>query len=908
MRKLILWSQNHPWTVVVLMAVITLLALLKIPSVRVDASAEGMMKLNDPNQDFYKETLEKFGTDNITIIYVEDDALFTPEKLKALDDLHYALEELPGVAKVESLFTVTNFKGEDGGLSTAPLVDSLPETIEEAEAIRIDALRNPVLINNVISKDGRVTALNLFVDGDPDDPDYNTDFSNAVDAKVAEFESQFGRIFQLGNSYTKRMISGSIMGDQLRLVPFSLFVLLGTLIITMRMKSAAILPMITAGTSVLWTMGFMGLFNVPLNILTAIVPSLIIVIGSTEDMHMLSEYMEGLEHEGNKPSALRYMANKCGTAVMLTALTTFLGFLSITLNNILILKQFGIVASFGLFVNPLITVMVAPVYLHFFGAKQARPHEDKESKVARIMVFFANRIIHLIHGHKWKVFSMIFGGAILISLFTVNVKVDNDLLGFFKKTSDIRGRSDLMHEKLCGAQPFYIRITGPAEDAFLAPKALGAVKAVQDFMDASHRWDKTTSLPDYVAMIHCEMNNGDETFRKIPDNADLIPQYLLFLQRSEIERFVTPDYAEMNILVRHNISSSYKLKTALTELRAYIDQTLPPGFTAVFTGENILVNDAADSMATGQAQSLSLLLIIIFIIMSALFVNFKAGFLALIPNIFPIMLFFGIMGIFGITLNTGTAMVAAIAIGIAVDDTIHLMTRYHAEMKRLQCQMEAMEVCIRSEIQPVISTSVALALGFAVVCFSSFVPVINFGFLSALVMIFALTGDMFLTPILLSSTQLITLWDLVGLSLNDEVVEKSPLFRGLKKWQIKKLILLGEIREAAAGVRAVTAGEQGSSMFLLLEGAVRIEAEGRQIAVLNPGDIFGEIALVNPGPRSADVVAIDPLKYIEISWQSLQNMQNRFPRLAGKVFLNLAAVLGNRLVQTDKLLIAAQRG
>jgi predicted RND superfamily exporter protein len=519
--------------------------------------------------------------------------------------------------------------------------------------------------------------------------------------------------------------------------------------------------------------------------------------------------------------------------------------------------------------------------------------------------YFSNCVIHLIHGHKWRIFSLIFGAAILISLFTINVKVDNDLLGFFKKTSDIRGRSRLLHETLCGAQPFYIRISAEESDTFMQPGPLASLRAIQTFMDDSKHFDKTTSLADYIAMIHCEMNQGDESFRKIPDDAALIPQYLLFLQRSEIERFVTPDFSEVNLLVRHNISSSHALKAALRELREFIQATLPADMQFAFTGENILVNKAADSMATGQAQSLSLLLVIIFIIMSTLFLNVKAGFLALVPNMFPIMLFFGIMGIFGIALNTGTAMVAAIAIGIAVDDTIHFMTRYHVEMKRLQCQDEAMRVCIRSEIQPAFSTSLALGLGFLVVCFSSFVPVINFGALSAMVMLFAFLGDMFLTPILLSSTQLITLWDLVALSLNADVVHHSPLFKGMKKGQIKRIILLGDVREAAAGVRAVTAGEPGSSMFLLLEGTVKVEAQGKEIVQLSPGEIFGEIALVNPGPRSADVVALEPLKYIEISWQGLQNMQKRFPRLAGKVFLNLAAILGDRLVQTDKKLIEA---
>ncbi len=907
MRKFMVWSQNHPWLVITIVLVITALAGTKIPSVRVDASAEGMMMMGDPEQDYYAETLEKFGTDNITVVYVEDDELFSPDKMTALDDLAFALEELNGVDKVESLFTVTNFKGEDGSLSTAPLVDWLPETQDEADQIKADALRNPVLVNNVVSPDGRVTAINLFVGGDPDDPEYNTKFSRAVDEKIQELGGMFDRVFQLGNSYTKRLISENIMGDQVRLVPFSALVLLGTLLIMMRTPSAPILPVITAGTSVLWTIGFMGAFDIPLNILTVIVPSLIIVIGSTEDMHLLSEYMEGLEHKGFKNAALHYMATKTGTAVMLTAMTTFLGFLSISLNQIVILKQFGIVASFGLLVNPILTCMIAPVYLRLFGAKKPKEKTAKVSAIDKLINFLGERIITLIHGKKWTVFTVIFGTAVVLSLFTFNVKVDNDLLGFFKPSSDIRVRSDILHENICGAQPFYIRINGYNPDTFKNPDNLKIVYDIQQFMDEKGWFDKTISLADYMSMIHCEMNDGKEEFRKIPENAGLIPQYLLFLNRDEIERFVTPDYSEVNILVRHNMSSSYELKQALGELRTFMDETVPPQFHVGLTGENILVNKAADSMATGQALSLSLLLVIIFVLMSLLFLNFKAGFLSLIPNIFPIMLFFGIMGIFDIALNTGTAMVAAIAIGIAVDDTIHFMTRYHKEMKQLQCQSAAMEICIRSEIKPVFSTSIALALGFSVVCMSSFIPVINFGFLSALVMLFALLGDMFLTPILLSSTQLITLWDMVALSLNTDVVEKSPLFKGMKKGQVKKIVLLGDIHEAETGVKAVTAGEDGSSMFLLLEGSVDVQAEGKTIASLRPGDIFGEIALVNPGPRSADVVATEPLKYIEISWQSLQNMQKRFPRLAGKIFLNLAAVLGDRLVQTDKKLIEATR-
>ena len=266
------------------------------------------------------------------------------------------------------------------------------------------------------------------------------------------------------------------------------------------------------------------------------------------------------------------------------------------------------------------------------------------------------------------------------------------------------------------------------------------------------------------------------------------------------------------------------------------------------------------------------------------------------------------MGIFDIPLNTGTAMVAAIAIGIAVDDTIHFMARYNEEMRRLQNQNLAMEVCLRSEIRPVLATSIALSLGFAILGFSHFVPVIYFGLLSALVMLFALLGDLFITPILLSSTQLITLWDMLGLKLKKAVIFHSPLFRDMKAWQIKKIVLLGKVVEKKQNEPAVVQGEPGSSMFLILEGEARVVSRDKngqevKLATLKPGEIFGEIALIKPGPSSADVLASTDLKYLEIDWNALQRIQKIYPRIASRLFLNLSRILGQRLLMTNKKLM-----
>ncbi len=913
MRRLMLWSQEHPWLVVVIAAVITVFSLYSARNLKLDVSTEGMMIEGDPAIAYYHDTLEKFGTDNITVVYVRDKNLFTPEKLEKLEKLLFSLQDIPGVSKAESLFSVTNFKSAGGFLETNPLMDMPPATIEEARRIREDALRNPSLADNLISKDGTTTAINLYADVDRNDREFHVRFSRQVDSVIASHRSEFDEMFQFGMSYARRLISENILGDQISLVPLATLALLLTLVITMRSFSGAAMPLVTAGISVIWTAGFMSLMHIPVNVLTVIVPSLIIVIGSTEDIHMLSEYVEGMhESKGLKDEAIRYMAGKVGVAVLFTSVTTFLGFLSIVVNQITILKQFGIVASFGLFVNPLVTFTVGPVFLHFFGPRkigQIQGVETKSNFIDRLFIALEKKILNAITVHKRAVLTSLLCGAVIIGLFLVRVQVDNDFLGYFKKSSDIRGRSNILHDNLSGAQTFFIRITSGFPDTFKQPENLSQVAAIQQYVAGKGLFDKTQSLTDQIALIHREMNNGDPAYYRIPDSAALVAQYLLLVHRDDISRFANADFSEINILVRHNISSSHELSAALNDLERHLQKTLNPFLKFGFTGENILINKAADTMAIGQVQSLSLVLALVFICMTILFVNLKAGALSLIPNIFPIVINFGIMGLFGVPLNTGTAMVAAIAIGIAVDDTIHLMTRYNKEMRLLQDQHKAVEVCMRAEIRPVVSTSVALTLGFVFLGFSNFVPVIYFGLLSAAVMIFAVIGDLLVTPILLSSTQLITLWDMMGLRLQEAVIRGSKFFEGLRPWQIKKVVLLGRLRETGAQELAVREGDKGASMYLLLEGQAEVigrEAKtGREImfAQLNPGDIFGEIALVEPGPRSADVKAVQSIKYLEIDWEGLKRIQKIYPRIGGRLFLNLSRILGQRLVHTDKLLL-----
>lgn len=901
------WSRDHPLTVVVMVSLVSVFFAYHARHIHLDASTRAMTIEDPASQGVYDRTLDVFGSDNITIVYIKDPQLFTPGVLSAIEEVFYALQDIPGVLRVDGLFNATNFKGDNGTLVTSPLLDWVPQDPSELLQVRADALRNPLLNQTQITPDGTGIAITVTVDPHPQAADFDIQIANQIDQVIAPLKQKVEQVFQVGTPMIRRLLSQTIQADQWRVGPLFFAVLFLALIIGIRTFNGAFLPMVTGGLSILWTLGFMSMFGIPINMLTWIVPYLVFILGSTEDMHILSEYKIGIEHHQNRQQAIAYMAEKTGLAILLTGLTTFLGFLSIVLNEITLLRQFSLAAAFALFVNPLITLTVAPVYLRFFGQQRgaATPADSTVDSVSSGLVpRLANGLIYLVTRHRWIILGLLLLVTPLMVLGIFSLKVDNDLVGYFTKNSDLRVRSQQLHDELSGMQNFFIVLQATDDGAFKAPQHMQTIFEIQQRIQNIGLFDSSLSLADHVALINREMTDGDNKSYRIPDQRELIAQFLLLFSRDDLERYVSADFRQTNIHVRHNLSSSYDLKQALRVLREHLDPLIGKDLSYQITGEGILFNQAADTLATGQVWSLSLILVLIFVVMSILFVRLKAGLLALVPNIIPILCLFGIMGLTGVPLNPGTAMIAACAIGIAVDDTVHLYVRYHHEMRRLNDQMQAVMATIRGDLRPVLTTSVALAMGFSILILSDLIPTIQYGLLSAVVMLLAFISDVLITPILLSTSKLITVWDLLGLNLTENVIARSDLFRQMTRMQIKKVILLGHILSVDANAFIIRQGERGRTMYLILEGSVKVEyiaPEGRRVALEQfvEGDIFGEIALVNEVERTANVIATQPTRLLTIDWESLERVRKIYPRLSARLFLNLSRILGTRLAIID---------
>jgi hypothetical protein len=363
--------------------------------------------------------------------------------------------------------------------------------------------------------------------------------------------------------------------------------------------------------------------------------------------------------------------------------------------------------------------------------------------------------------------------------------------------------------------------------------------------------------------------------------------------------------------VRTNLSGSRAVEETLSRVREFVATRFPADVAARLTGTLVLLTGTTSDIIADQVKSLALALGVIFVVMAFMFLSTKIGVLAILPNVLPVLLFYGVMGWAGIELNFGTSLIAAISLGIAVDATIHYMARLNRELAGETDQRAAIQRALETVGVPIVFTTVALLLGFLTFAFSSFVPIQSFGVLSSITLAASLGTNLLLLPSLLATTKIITLWDLVGVKLGRAVVRTIPLFAGLRPTQARVVVLMGELRRYRAGETIVRQGDQGDEMFVILQGETAVfvaEHERRQkVSAFYRGDVFGEMSLVRHAERSADVVAVDDVEVLAVSERFLERLRRRYPRIAARLFMNLTRIVSDRLERMNTQLLTRAR-
>jgi predicted RND superfamily exporter protein len=427
---------------------------------------------------------------------------------------------------------------------------------------------------------------------------------------------------------------------------------------------------------------------------------------------------------------------------MLTFITTVIGFLSIYLNKVVVLKEFALVSSFGLLANFIVTIILVPNLLYLFEKERKNQLEYKK------FVDFVRKILLFVDGKKIVFVVALF--AVVFALFIPNLKVDNNMLNYFKNSSVVKKRAEIFKKYTHGINTFYIIVKAPKNRAFKKYKYVQALWKIEEFIKNNTKFNYALSVADNLAWLNKQMHYGSDKYFKVPHSNMAIAQYYMLFYRADLRKYVDEKYRVAKIDVWHNISSSSEFNKELQKLKEYI-KSLNLDAKVYFTGKNVLINKAADTISQGQLVSILVTIIMVFIVISIAFKTIKAGFVIFLGNIVPIIMLFGVMSVVNIPLNIVTAIIATITFGIVVDDTIHLMMKYRYEHKRLKNRKRVTLIVVKKEASPIILTSLSLSLGFLSLATSDFVPVIQFAFLSIFVILVALLIDLIFVPVLLKN-------------------------------------------------------------------------------------------------------------------------------------------------------------
>lgn len=910
-ERVLLVGLNHRLVTLLTVALISVLCAQGLPKLRIETGLESLVSEADPDRQAYLRAAEEFGSDNRTLIYVQDAGLWTPARLEALERLQNAVEGLDVVERVESILTLRTVRGSGDQLDSRPLLAGGTSDIEAVARARLDALANPLLVGNFVSRDGSATAIMVTLRPPSGEADYDVLVNDALQGAIAAELDSFEVVFQIGPSRINAELKHNLFEDLRMLAPLSAALLVLTILLFLGSVLAAAVPLLTAALSVLWTFGMMGHLGIPLNILSAMLPSLVVVIGSTEDTHMMASYFQSIGEpgeEGIRRRAVRSMMRRMGAPLILTVITTALGFASNVISPIGLIRDFSLVATFAVLSNGIITIALVPLLLSILGSTRAR-RVDSEGQVPG----FSGLVVRLFgFGRRRLSGPILLLTAGLCGFFlhqASSLVVTNDPFSYLRDDNPLVRDAARLQDGLAGVKVFYVMLEARSERAFLEPENLRKLAQIQRFIAQQGVFDTSLSLADHLSLVNREFHGGGAGQYVVPRSRDLAAQYMLFFHRRDLQGFVSHDLRRATILVRHNVSDSRTLNDHVHELRLMAARVAGADMTAHVLGENLMINAAAEQLMTGQAISLLVLLVVIFLLMSVMFTSFKGGLVSLVPSVMPIVLMFGVMGLLKIPLNPGTAMVAAIAIGIAIDGTIHLFSRYNQLSRQVGDNERAVQVVVGEEAMPMLATSIALSLGFGVLLFSKFSIVAQFGALSAATMLFAVFANLLITPIIMSRIRLVGLYDILAMSIERDVLHKSPLFRDMSGYQIRKAILISELQRFGSGDALIEQHTHGRSLYLVLSGEVEVVRHDgglrRRLAVRGAGDVFGEVGYVREIERTADVRALTEVEALRFDYDRMRRDLHHFPRIVAALNFNISRILGERLAEMMETVVDA---
>jgi len=747
-----------------------------LPKITIRTSSDSFLHEKDPVLLAYNAYRDQFGLDERIMIGIHTTDVFNDTFLRKLKALHRDLEEnVPYVDDITSLINARNTRGEETRLVVEDLLEHWPKNEAELQAIKTRALQNPVYKNMLLSEDGTFTTIIMRTDtyssqgaennilagfDDETAPKrrYLTNKENsktvtAVKKAIKRHQDPMFTVYLAGSPVVTDTLKRTMRRDMLKFIRMVVATIALFLILIFRRISGVVLPLLAVILSVICTLGLMALTGTPIKMPTQILPSFLLAVGVGASVHLLAIFYKRFDETEDKENAIVYALGHSGLAIMMTSLTTAAALGSFSMAQIAPIADLGRFAAAGVLISLVFTVVLLPSLLALSPMQPKKPRTGKGKPLMdRMLVSIADFSVKHAKG-----IASLSSVLIVVSLILASqLRFSHNQLKWFPESSAIRRSTETIDKAMKGSISMMVVVDTGRENGLHDPKILGALDELCTELETmkgdGYFIGKAWSLPTILKEINRALNENRPEFYAIPKERSLVAQELLLFENSgsdDLEEVVDSQFSKLRVAIKLPWVDALKYEEIIHRVKECFEEKLGDSAKITVTGITPLMGRAFSASIHSSAESYLIAFGAITVMMILLIGSVRLGLVSMIPNILPILVVMAVMVPARMPLDMFTMLVGSIAIGLAVDDTIHFVHNFRRYYQQCGNAHEAVRRTLTTTGRAMLTTSIVLSIGFFVYMFAYMSNMFNFGLLTGLAIIVALLADFFLGPALM---------------------------------------------------------------------------------------------------------------------------------------------------------------
>jgi uncharacterized protein len=740
---------RHRVAFLIAIAIITAVAASQFRHLTIATSLGTLFLGENPEYAKYKARVADFGGDGFIALAFEESDLFSLETIRRLKKALENIEALPDVDRVESIVNAGRIVGDNTSIEVSRYLDEALENPDRIPELKADLLADDVARGTLISSDGRhISMLVQLVFNETRPVETGPALIDSVLAQLSDAGFNAKEVHVAGIIPVLAEVIDQTFYNLTRITPIVLIILLVAVWLMFRRLRPVFITGLVGAISVLWTMGFAVTIEPRLSVLAAMAPAVVLIISFSDVIHLCSSYLLELAAGETKEKAILKSGEEVGKACLFTSLTTFAGFISLSLVPAPAFRLLGLVLGFGVGAALLLAMTLAPILFSLLPTPTSW-RKGTTAKVQDGLDLFLDQARRLSTGHPWLTIS-VFAVLMAISIYgSSQIFLDTSFSDRLDENNKVQQDQRYFEEHFEGTSTFEIYIRTQQKEGLLNPELFTAIAEFESQVEQIEGVDRVVSLVDIIQTVHDELAPADYP-AAFPETRPLLAQYMLLLEMSaddySLDRLVDFERKTLRMLVRipeQGVRETYAIgQQAMT----FGDEIAAAGGEIQTTGSLYLMGGWVGEIITGQLDGLLTALISIGILMALGLWSWRIGLWSMIPNLFPLLALGGVLGLAYGTVDTDAIALAMIAVGIGVDDTIHFLMRYRLASARTNDRSEALRETFHFSGRAIVITSIVLIAGFLPFATSDYFPLYIMGTMLPLCLAVALLADLLLVP------------------------------------------------------------------------------------------------------------------------------------------------------------------